>query len=1014
MALPYILSNIKYTNRSNKINIIENISITNTVNTVNTVIHKNPQYNTNFYIIHDVKDTFNENTFLNYMLKSFPNTIHINDIRVFNANDNIFIVNTHIEIEQLIKISNNHNVYIYPIIEKLKDLQYINLLKSSHVVISPNKYISQLLRKYKIFNYIETVLPDIILPPTFNNVNVLYRKTEQILYITDSTEPIICIPNLYIYKPNSSSDLLTKIEEIKPSFIIYNNELLNVHDYYLNIILTSNVPLIIKTNNNQIKKRLINYGLYKKKYITITTKLTNQMISDYKNIIKKNIISFEEFNPLSTLNSIHIPELFYYIYLYEVNHCKNIMKEINKWILPFAVYFPQHHEIPENNVNYYKGMTDIKNLHLCITKHNKKFDFPDVKSLGLDNEMNYDQTNIKLVNEQIEIARNNCIRGFAVYFYWFETNNVTGKNKLMDKCYDLFFRENINVSNKPPFHVFFDWASENWTNNIAFNSKKDVKIENSYSKTSIDNVTETLILYFKHSNYYKLNNKPVFSFNHSFLMSKEMFDYFHNLLNKRCIMEGFNGIHIIINSRDNKEGFPMFRHQPNSDKGSFKTHNYKTLMTYNNVPNMVNTLAYGFNNHARLLYTPYTTTEMFGNDIESQIYVTNYMTQLYKKKSKNIYKLMRINAWNEWGEDMYIEPSIIKGNFYLNIMRNSYLKLIYQSSFKHTYSNIQDIVYKPCSNMYNYIMEDNKIIIEYVKISKDIPKRKPNVYIYNKPILYTESEEQDFLIIFYERTLILGNWENYANDIYTTYDEGIKIFLKSLKSFNGKIILSIHDTHNYTFKNNFKGFFEFCNYYNINAIITKYSSNFESDIISYCNLPVFTIPHLIRNDVFYKQPDVKKTIDILMYGSIGECNDFRKRLHTILSQNKDLNIVIIPNNPQYYTKDKICDLLNKSYIGITTSSSYNYFVMKYMEIALCGCVIAGNMPKQGHIYFNKSDYISLEKTMTDEQIIDILTKYLENKEILYKMINNQYERIKYLQTVYYKSYYEQVCNKLNI
>ncbi len=98
--------------------------------------------------------------------------------------------------------------------------------------------------------------------------------------------------------------------------------------------------------------------------------------------------------------------------------------------------------------------------------------------------------------------------------------------------------------------------------------------------------------------------------------------------------------------------------------------------------------------------------------------------------------------------------------------------------------------------------------------------------------------------------------------------------------------------------------------------------------------------------------------------------------------------------PGYYVKNrssivhgvKLAQLINKSYIGIVTTSIHDYFLKKYLEISASYCMIAGNIPiKYRRIL--KNNIIELTPNMSDTQIINILTYALKDKEKLIESID---------------------------
>ena len=100
----------------------------------------------------------------------------------------------------------------------------------------------------------------------------------------------------------------------------------------------------------------------------------------------------------------------------------------------YPIYFPQFHEIPENNISFYKGFTDIENLKL-LKLVNKSTDIPLKKYWNINN---YSLLNNNLLNKQIKLIKDYKLSGFAMYFYWFSTNTITNK-------YDINFCLFINL-----------------------------------------------------------------------------------------------------------------------------------------------------------------------------------------------------------------------------------------------------------------------------------------------------------------------------------------------------------------------------------------------------------------------------------------------------------------------------------------------------------------------------------------------------------------------------------------
>lgn len=372
-------------------------------------------------------------------------------------------------------------------------------------------------------------------------------------------------------------------------------------------------------------------------------------------------------------NLIKYNSLSDFIFSKSNNSCNN---KIYEKIKPFAVYFPQFHSFPENDLNYYNKMTDITNLIHYTEKYkpiDEILDTPSLTELNLGTLLDYDLSNQQLVNKHIDIAKNNNIYGFAVYYYWFSTNTVTNKNTIMEKCYDLFFNEVIS-----DFKVFFIWANEDWSNNPAFNSTK--QILNEYNLENFRNNVSNLMSYFKHPNYYKIDNKPVFYIHHPFVIPEDSLNLFKQVLNRQCILNGFSGSLLVLNNMEKTyENNYNYNFHPNYKKNN--TTNYSEYLKnfVNDQDNITDCLFFNFNNSARLCYpnklnlvTKFVNTTIYNQDE----YIKKIFNKYKNKNRSELDKILLINAWNEWGENMVIEPGQLNSYKYLNLIKSNLLTFI--------------------------------------------------------------------------------------------------------------------------------------------------------------------------------------------------------------------------------------------------------------------------------------------------------------------------------------------------
>ena len=62
--------------------------------------------------------------------------------------------------------------------------------------------------------------------------------------------------------------------------------------------------------------------------------------------------------------------------------------------------------------------------------------------------------------------------------------------------------------------------------------------------------------------------------------------------------------------------------------------------------------------------------------IYNQDRLVNMILSKYKKESNEIDKILLINSWNEWGENMAIEPGEINKTKYLSLLKSNLLSFL--------------------------------------------------------------------------------------------------------------------------------------------------------------------------------------------------------------------------------------------------------------------------------------------------------------------------------------------------
>lgn len=375
-------------------------------------------------------------------------------------------------------------------------------------------------------------------------------------------------------------------------------------------------------------------------------------------------------------------------------HEKSILSKSSSPIDLYAIYFPQFHEFTENNENFYEGFTDIHNLDKylkdfenlrCIepiTIH--KTSYPSRAVYNLSTLLDYDLIRrADIIQRQVDLSAEYGMRGFAMYWYWFTHNDYTNHHSIMDQVVQLFFSHKIDMKDQ---HIFFLWANENWTNNIALSSG-DRLIENIYDEKSMNDHIRDLMTYFEHSVYLKIDNKPVFGIHHPFFLQTSELHHFRSLLSRACLQHGFDGVHMIINtmagSDDTCTGYyvnPNYKQpalqasQFNPKFGNYIMNYARYIQSSQHFPsNEINTVMFDFDNRARL-HTPnrlvHATFIMNNSDYEKKQLLHRVRYNYQHRRADTLENICLINAWNEWGEKMAIEPSEDFGFYYLNLLRS--------------------------------------------------------------------------------------------------------------------------------------------------------------------------------------------------------------------------------------------------------------------------------------------------------------------------------------------------------
>jgi hypothetical protein len=232
-----------------------------------------------------------------------------------------------------------------------------------------------------------------------------------------------------------------------------------------------------------------------------------------------------------------------------------------------------------------------------------------------------------------------------------------------------------------------------------------------------------------------------------------------------------------------------------------------------------------------------------------------------------------------------------------------------------------------------------------------------------------------------------------------------------MAKYNGRVILKTLDLHEWTFcmteeyRRNYicvteetndkilmKELFKKCKVTDITFYYycpqSIYWTEYFADIVK----RFYIIPHAIY-DEFCTSNSVK-TYDILYYGSTNYAlYPFRKRLIDICNK-LDIRLKIITRKKNAAFGKTLYEEISKAWLTIATySENYSYLVQRYLEIPAASSVILGNMNKQGYDILG-DNYIHVDNSMSDGNIMDIIACALGNKSKLLDMSRKCHDLVK--------------------
>lgn len=386
-----------------------------------------------------------------------------------------------------------------------------------------------------------------------------------------------------------------------------------------------------------------------------------------------------------------------------------------------AFYLPQFYRVPENDEWWGEGFTEwtsVRGAEQLYKGHNQ----PRIPL----NKNYYNLLEHNTMVWQAELMRKYRIDGMCIYHYWFEN----GKKILEKPIENLIKWTDVNM----PF--CFCWANETWSRtwkklietNVWLNADKPTKITNgndillkqTYGREKDwDEHFHYLLPFFKDNRYIKLNGKPIFVIlkQSQIFQLWEMLNYFDKKAKENDIPglyvigmedENLNGIDA-ISIRQPRNAMWQYQKKYKSDSQTLQVYPYDELCKIQLETEVKNNKTYLCG------VVDYDSTPRMGkngiilqNASPEKFY--KYFRQLYKKSISLDNEILFINAWNEWGEGMYLEPDEKFGYGYLDSIYSVVSEFEYKSINKN--NDLVKDVYTSNNKTQKNVYNRRKLLLE--------------------------------------------------------------------------------------------------------------------------------------------------------------------------------------------------------------------------------------------------------------------------------------------------------------
>ncbi len=337
-----------------------------------------------------------------------------------------------------------------------------------------------------------------------------------------------------------------------------------------------------------------------------------------------------------------------------------------------AMYLPQFHRVLENDIWWGEGYTEWT----AVRSAEKLYENHYQPRIPLNHNY-YDLMQKETMQWQSELMKKYNVYGMCFYHYYFQN----GRKILEKPAENLLKWKDIDM----PF--CFSWANVSWArtwskileknswNNVAELKQGEdddgILLRQDYGgEKEWREHFNYLVPFFMDDRYIKIDGKPVLIIYRA--DSIPCLPLMMEVWNKAAKQNNINGLYFIATNSE-RQGFDAYLHQ---EATYTKAGNKDFIVDYDELcTRIIESAVLSVRNHMLCGFAGFDDTPRKGKN--GQI-IESTPDQFYNLMRKLLYlsdiagnEFIFVNAWNEWGEGMYLEPDEKYGYGYLEALKRA-------------------------------------------------------------------------------------------------------------------------------------------------------------------------------------------------------------------------------------------------------------------------------------------------------------------------------------------------------